>query len=81
MRAKVQKWGNSLGVRIPKTFAAETGIDNDAVVDMRVAAGKIILSLAKKKKALELSDLLRGVTKKNLHAESDFGKGIGREIW
>ena len=41
MRMKVQKWGNSLGLRIPKPFAVEMGLADDAEVDLSVADGAL----------------------------------------
>ena len=39
MKTRVQKWGNSLAVRIPKSFAAEVGLHEDAAVELSVAKG------------------------------------------
>ncbi len=33
MKTRIQKWGNSLALRIPKSFAVETGLDQDVLVD------------------------------------------------
>lgn len=79
MKVKVQKWGNSLAVRIPKSFAVQTQIEQDAVVNISVFKGKIIM-MPEKKPEYTLDDLLQGVSKKNLHGETDFGRPIGNEI-
>lgn len=78
MRVKIQKWGNSLAVRIPKSFAVQTEIEQDAVVDISVHDGKIVVIPAKKPE-FTLDELLRGVNKNNLHGEIDFGKPVGNE--
>jgi antitoxin MazE len=33
MRARIRKWGNSLALRIPKSFAAEASLKEESVVD------------------------------------------------
>jgi len=42
MHTQVQKWGNSLAIRIPKSFAKETNIDKGSFVDLSLSDGKII---------------------------------------
>ena len=43
MRISVQRWGNSLAVRIPKTIARESGIDSGSAVDLQLVKGNIVL--------------------------------------
>jgi antitoxin MazE len=80
MKTRVQKWGNSLAVRIPKAVADETGLRADAPVEMSVEAGGIVVRPSKRP-PLRLEDLLKGVTSKNIHGEADFGPPVGREAW
>lgn len=80
MRTRVQKWGNSLALRIPKSFAAEAGLQEDAPVELSVVEGKLIVQpVAPQSPTLE--ELLRGVTDENLHGEWDTGPAVGREAW
>jgi antitoxin MazE len=79
MKTRVQKWGNSLAVRIPKAFAQEAGLLEDAPVDLSIIDGKLVVQPATG--ALKLADLLRGVTDQNLHGEWDTGRAAGREVW
>jgi antitoxin MazE len=79
MNATVQKWGNSLALRIPKSFAEETHLRNGSVVDLAVHDGKLIIEPAQKPQ-YNLSDLLKKVTKENLHSEVSTGPTVGREI-
>ena len=81
MKSKIQKWGNSLAIRIPKSFAMQTEIEQDSIIDLSVNDGKIIVEPEKKKPKYSLEELLDGVTEENLHGEIDFGKPIGKEIW
>ncbi|MCJ7482483.1 MAG: AbrB/MazE/SpoVT family DNA-binding domain-containing protein [Thermodesulfovibrionales bacterium] len=80
MTTKIQQWGNSLALRIPKAFAVEANLHKGAVVDVSEEGGKIILTPVKKRK-FTLESLLAGVTKENIHSEISTGKRVGKEIW
>ena len=80
MQSRIQKWGNSLALRIPKSFAQEVGIDRDAPVDVSLENGKLIIEpIAKPMMTLE--QLLSQVTEDNIHHEIDTGMVVGEEIW
>ena len=79
MHVRVQKWGNSLAVRIPKPLAEDAEVSEGTVLNLAVSEGKVVATPVKKTK-LSLKKLLAKVTRKNLHAEVDFGPSIGREI-
>ena len=79
VRTRVQKWGNSLAVRIPRGFAAETGIAEGSEVEMTLEEGGIRLALVSG--SFELGDLLSRVTPDNLHGEEDWGPPAGGEAW
>jgi antitoxin MazE len=80
MKGRIQKWGNSLALRIPKAFAAETNLRQNSVVEISLVEGRIVVSPAVEP-AYSLTDLLEGVTEENLHREVDFGPPVGKEIW
>ncbi len=79
MRTRVQKWGNSLAVRIPKPFAEEAGLRNCAEVEMTLTAEGLQVSAVRPRRSL--TDLLRKVSRRNLHAEIETGRRVGREVW
>ena len=79
MRARVQKWGNSLGLRIPKPFAAESHLEPNAEVEISVRGGKLIVEALKP--AFTLESLLDQVTPENRHSEVSTGKRVGKEVW
>lgn len=79
MNAKIQKWGNSLALRIPKAFATEARLKQGAVVDLAVVDGKVILNPDLPPK-YSLDELLRGVSKQNIHSQIDTGPPVGREV-
>jgi antitoxin MazE len=80
MKTQIQKWGNSLAVRIPKAFAKDLGLDQDCTVELVLEDGCLVL----KPEALpkyELRNLLSKVTQDNRHDEYDFGGPTGSEQW
>lgn len=80
MHTRIQKWGNSLAVRIPKSFAAEVGIDQDSEVELSLHEGKLVLvPLAPRQPTLEF--LLAAITDENLHSEFSTGAAVGNESW
>jgi antitoxin MazE len=80
MQTKIQKWGNSLALRIPKSFALNVNLKQNALVNMSIDKGKIIISpIAQKEYSLE--ELLKDVSENNLHGEIDTGAPAGKEIW
>lgn len=81
MQARVQKWGNSLAVRLPKTLADEAQVGVDSPVEVLVRDHEIVLRPLRPEKRYELDTLLAGVTAENLHAEKDFGGPQGQEVW
>ena len=79
MRTRIQKWGNSLAVRIPRSVAEEAGLMQGTDVELKVERGKLVVH-PKPPKTYRLADLLRGVRKSHLHGEIDFGPPVGREL-
>ena len=80
MHLTVQKWGNSLALRIPKTVAKQVNVRKGSRMDMSLTANKIILSSSDVKE-YSLHALLKKANKKNLHGEVSFGKPVGKEVW
>ena len=80
MLTKVQKWGNSLALRIPKTFARDAQLKDDSLVEMSLVDGEIVIKPVTER-SWTLEQLLAGVTKNNLHAEIETGDAVGREAW
>jgi antitoxin MazE len=80
MQTTIRKWGNSLAVRIPKAFVKEAHVACGTPVDLSVDDGKIVID-PHTKSEYRLEDLLKGVTKRNLHAEVATGVVVGREAW
>ncbi|MBW1697104.1 MAG: AbrB/MazE/SpoVT family DNA-binding domain-containing protein [Deltaproteobacteria bacterium] len=80
MRTKIKKWGNSLALRIPKSFALNANLRQDELVDISIDKERIIITPIGKKE-YSLGELLAGVSEENLHGEFDTGLPVGKEIW
>lgn len=80
MKTQVQKWGNSLALRIPKAFAADLGLAQDSPVELSLEDGNLVIRPSSIER-YELSDLLTKVTEANLHGEQDYGDAVGSEEW
>ncbi len=80
MKTVVKKWGNSASVRIPRQLMKAARLQIDETVDVREESGRIVIEPVRRKE-YSLADLLKGITRKNLHRELDFGPPVGREVW
>ena len=79
MQTKIQRWGNSLGVRIPRSFAAEARVEAGSSVDISVEEGSLLIRPLRRRYSLR--DLLKKVTARNLHGEVGTGAAVGREAF
>jgi antitoxin MazE len=80
MKTRVQKWGNSLALRIPKSFAVEAGLCANAAVELSLVDGALVVQPVTPE-PLTLDELLRGVTDDNIPREWDSGSAVGKEVW
>jgi antitoxin MazE len=78
MTTTVQKWGNSLALRIPSAVARQICIASGDAVEMKVGKGTLLIR-AKRPRYL-LADLVAGIRPANCHQETDWGKSVGREV-
>jgi antitoxin MazE len=80
MTGIVQKWGNSLALRIPSAFAKDVHLRQGSLVEVAIVEGNMVIK-PKKREKVSLAKLLKGVTKANLHAEQNYGGARGKEAW
>lgn len=80
MKVQVQKWGNSLALRIPKSFAVESNINQGSTVEVSLENGRIIVFPIAEPE-FSLDEMLSQITDENLHGEIDTGNSVGQEIW
>ncbi len=77
MKAVVQKWGNSLGLRIPSIWAKDNEVKSGNQVELIVEKGRIIILPQKK----SLDEMLEKITSENMHSEIKTGPATGNEEW
>jgi antitoxin MazE len=76
---QIAKWGNSLGLRLPKSVALEAQIDEGDTVDVSVKNGAIVIRPSRP--SYSLAQLVAKITPRNRHGESDWGPRAGGEVW
>ena len=76
---QIAKWGNSLGLRLPKAVAREAQLDEGDSVDVSVKNGAIVIRPSRP--TYSLAQLVAKITPRNRHDESDWGPSVGRESW
>ena len=79
MRTHVSRWGNSLAIRVPASFAREVRLDDGDAVELQIVDGRLLITPIRSGYSLE--QLVSGITDDNLHAETDWGPSVGRESW
>jgi antitoxin MazE len=80
LNATVQKWGNSLALRLPRVMTKDMHLEQGGVVDLSLSEGALIVR-PRATRAYSLAQLLKGVTRGNRPAEVDWGPAAGREVW
>jgi len=80
MVIKILKWGNSLGLRIPKSFAREAGVEEGSDVDISLDGDRIVIRPSRPVR-YEISDLASEIREDNIHEEITTGDDVGREVW
>lgn len=79
MKTAVQKWGNSLALRIPKAFAEQAQVRKGTAVNLTLEKGRLVVAPVRAK-ASSLKKLLARVTPDNIHSETDWGQPVGKEV-
>ena len=80
METRVQRWGNSLALRIPKLLADEAGLKDNSPVQLALR-DKLLVVVPIRTPAISLDALLAQVTTNNLHSEVQTGPAVGGEAW
>ena len=80
MQTRVQKWGNSFGVRISRSLAEQIGLGAGTEVSLSAKDGQLVVKPVLPTR-LSLDELLAGVTDNNLHSSVDSGSAVGVGIF
>ncbi|MEW6752964.1 MAG: AbrB/MazE/SpoVT family DNA-binding domain-containing protein [Candidatus Latescibacterota bacterium] len=82
MITKVQKWGNSQGIRLSKELLAEARIGVGDAVDVAAREGALIVTPVRRVRGgHDLRELVRRIPKGYQPEELDWGQPVGREVW
>jgi antitoxin MazE len=76
---QIARWGNSLGLRLPKAVAREAHLDEGDTVEVSVKGGAIVVTAARP--TYSLDQLVAKITPRNRHGEADWGSPAGHEAW
>jgi antitoxin MazE len=76
---QIAKWGNSLGLRLPRSVTREADVDEGDTVDVSVRNGAIVIRPSRPTYSLER--LVAKISSSNRHHESDWGGSVGHETW
>ena len=79
VRTSIQRWGNSLALRIPKTLATQAALEENSAVELRVQGNALIIRPTRKE--WRLDELVAGITARNRHRPTDWGTAVGKEVW
>ena len=82
MRRRVQRWGNSLAVRIPMDVVKACELTEGSELEVRSEKGTVVLVPERPRtRRHALAALVKGITKRNRHTAIDSGRRVGREVW
>ena len=80
MTAKIKKWGNSAGIKIPQKIMKKTKLKLNSEIEIKYSDEKIIIS-PKNKNNTPLKDMVSKITKDNLNVLEDDYIPVGKEVW
>ncbi len=80
MKTAIHRWGNSLALRIPRAYAAETRLSEGSDVELTLKSGALVVRPLTRKRH-SLTALLKRITRANRHGSVDTGKAVGQETW
>jgi len=80
MSVTLHRWGNSVGLRVPKPLLEQLGLGEGSKVEVRVENGRLVIE-PERKPRLTLKDVLKGFGPSDRHGEVGWGKPVGKEVW
>jgi antitoxin MazE len=81
MSITLHRWGNSVGLRLPKPLLEQIGLADGSEVDVKVEGGRLIIEPVRRRRRYTMAELLEGFTPDTQPGEVDWGPPVGREIW
>lgn len=82
MITKIQKWGNSQGLRLSKSLLSDADIVVGDSVDVAVHKGSLVVTPVRRVRGgHDLRDLVRRIPRGYKRTSIDWGTPVGREVW
>ncbi|MBU3677980.1 MAG: AbrB/MazE/SpoVT family DNA-binding domain-containing protein [Candidatus Kapabacteria bacterium] len=81
MKARIQKWGNSMALRIPKIVIDEMGLGDNRLVELHLQDGELIVRAVETPDPYALVDLVKDITPETRHQIIEFDGPQGKEVW
>lgn len=82
MRTRVQKWGNSQGLRLSKELLSDVDISVGDEVTVTVRDGSLLITpIRRVRGGSDLRELVRRIPKDYKPEELEWGDPVGREVW
>jgi antitoxin MazE len=79
MHVALQKWGNSLALRIPAGFVRQIKVRQGDPLRLSLSNNKLTIQAAKP--LYRAKDLIRSIKTNQIHQETDWGDRRGNEVW
>jgi antitoxin MazE len=80
MSVTLHRWGNSVGLRVPKPLLEQLGLGEGSKVEVKVENGRLVIE-PERKPRLTLKDVLKGFGPNDRPGEVGWGKLVGKEVW
>ena len=80
MPITLHRWGNCVGLRVPKPLLEQLGLAEGSQVDVKVEGDRLVIEPPRPKR-LTLQDVLRGFIPDSQPGEVDWGAAAGKEVW
>jgi len=81
MKARIQKWGNSMALRIPKIIIDEMGLAENHQIELHLQDGALVVRRAETQDSYSLVDLVKDITPETSHSIIEFDGPKGKEVW
>jgi len=76
----LHRWGNSVGLRLPKPMLEQLGLAEGSQVDVKVEGDRLVIERHRPRR-LTLQEVLKGFSPDNQPGEVDWGPPVGKEVW
>lgn len=80
MAITLHRWGNSVGLRVPKPMLEQLGLAEGSEVDLKVEGDRLVIERHRTRR-LPLREVLKGFTPEHGPGEVDWGPPAGKEVW